>query len=196
MTTGPRRVVAEMTTSLDGFVAGPGGDMSWLVETALDVRCASAFEGFYRGTDTVVLGRRNYEGFHGYWPPVADDPEADPRSRDLSRWLTAVDKVVVSRTITTAAWANTRVTADLEGEVTALRDGPGRDIAVLGSVSVVGGLLRAGLLDELRLTVVPALLGDGLRLFEGAIPPSTWELLSLATVPTGAVIGHYRRRTG
>src|SRR5918997_1732432 len=112
-----RTVTANITLSLDGYAAGPGGDMSWLIETALDEQCASGFAGFYRGVDTVLLGRTNYEGFHGYWPSVADDPAADARSRDFSRWFDAVEKVVVSRTLDTATWRNSRVTDDLEGTV-------------------------------------------------------------------------------
>lgn len=98
-----RTVSATITLSLDGFAAGPGGDMSWLLETALHEQCASGFAGWYRGVDTVLLGRTNDEGFHGFWPAVADDPAddpaADPRSRAFSRWFDAVEKVVVSRTL-------------------------------------------------------------------------------------------------
>ena len=189
-----RTVTANITLSLDGYAAGPGGDMSWLVETALHEQCASGFAGFYRGVDTVLLGRTNYEGFHGFWPAVADDPAADPRSRDLSRWFGDVEKVVVSRTLTEATWSNARVASDLEGEVRALREAPGRDIAVLSSVSVIRALLAADLLDELRITRVPAILGDGLPMFDGPLPASTWSTVSVATIPTGAVVTHHRLR--
>jgi dihydrofolate reductase len=189
-----RTVSANITLSLDGYAAGPGGDMSWLVETALHEQCASGFAGFYRGVDTVLLGRTNYEGFHGFWPAVADDPAADPRSRDLSRWFDAVEKVVVSRTLDTATWTNSRVTDDLEGTVRTLRTGAGRGIAVMSSVSVIRALLAAELLDELRITRVPAILGEGLALFDGPLPRSTWTLESVATIPTGATVSILRRR--
>ncbi|WP_328308690.1 dihydrofolate reductase family protein [Actinomycetospora sp. NBC_00405] len=190
----PRTVSANITLSLDGYAAGPDGDMSWLIETALHEQCASGFAGFYGRVDTVLLGRTNYEGFHGYWPAVADDPAADPRSRDISRWFDDVEKVVVSRTLTGATWSNARVARDLEGEVRALREAPGRDIAVLSSVSVIRALLAADLLDELRIIRVPAILGDGLPMFDGPLPASTWSTESVATVPTGAVVTHHHRR--
>ena len=191
-----RTVSANITLSLDGFVAGPGGDMSWLIETALHEQCASGFAGYWRGVDTVLLGRTNYEGFHGFWPAVAEDPAADPRSRDFSRWFDTVEKVVVSRTLTEATWTNARVTDDLEGEVRALRETPGRGIAVFSSVSVLRALLAADLLDELRITRVPAILGEGQPFLEGPLPASTWSLESLQTIPTGAVVSVLRRRGG
>ena len=137
-----RTVSANITVSLDGFVAGPGDDMSWLID--------------------------------GYWPAVADNPAADARSRELSRYLDAVEKVVVSRTLTEATWSNARVARDLEAEVRAL--------------------LAADLLDELRVTRVPAILGQGRPFLAGALPRSSWSLESLQTIPTGAIVSLLRRR--
>jgi dihydrofolate reductase len=191
-----RTVSANITLSLDGFVAGPGGDMSWLVETALHEQCASGFAGYWHGVDTVVLGRGNYEGFHGYWPPVADDPTADDRSRDFARWFDAVEKVVVSRTLTEATWTNSWIARDLEATVRALRETSGRGISATSSPSIIRSLLAADLLDELRITRVPAILGEGQPFLEGALPASTWALESLQTIPTGAIVSHLRRRGG
>ncbi|GAA4862636.1 dihydrofolate reductase family protein [Actinomycetospora straminea] len=190
----PRTISANVTLSLDGFAAGPGGDMSWLVETALHEQCASGFAGYCRGVDTVLLGRTNYEGFHGFWPAVADDPAADARSRALSRWLDAVEKVVVSRTLDEATWTNARVVRDLEATVATLRAGDGQSVAVLSSVSVIQALLAADLLDELRITRVPAILGEGLPFRADGLPRSSWALESLQTIPTGAVVSVLRRR--
>jgi dihydrofolate reductase len=189
-----RTVSANITVSLDGFAAGPGGDMSWLIETAVHERCAAGFAGWYRGVDTVLLGRTNYEGFHGFWPAVADDPAADPRSRDLSRWFDAVEKVVFSRTLEEATWSHARVARDVEATVKELREAPGRTIAVFSSVSIIRTLLAADLLDELRITQVPTVLGTGVPFWDGALPHSTWATEELQTIPTGAVVSLLRRR--
>jgi dihydrofolate reductase len=189
-----RTVSANITLSLDGFAAGPGGDMSWLIETALHEQCAAGFAGWYRGVDTAILGRTNYEGFHGFWPAVADDPNADERSRAFSRWFDAVEKVVVSRTLDEATWTNARVVRDLGATVRELRDGEGGTAAVLSSVSVIRALLAADLLDELRITRVPAVLGEGLPFLDGPLPRSTWALEAVQTIPTGAVVSVLRRR--
>ncbi|MHC1563213.1 dihydrofolate reductase family protein [Actinomycetospora sp. C-140] len=189
-----RTVSANITLSLDGFAAGPGGDMSWLVETALHEQCAAGFAGYYRGVETVLLGRTNYEGFHGFWPAVADDPAADARSRDFSRWFDAVEKVVFSRTLAEATWTNARVASDLEATVEALRETGGRTISVFSSISVMQALLAADLLDELRITRVPTVLGEGVPFWTAAVARSAWALDSLQTIPTGAVVSLLRRR--
>ncbi|GLZ49929.1 riboflavin biosynthesis protein RibD [Actinomycetospora sp. NBRC 106375] len=189
-----RTVSANITLSLDGFAAGPGGDMSWLVDTALHEQCAGGFAGYYRGVDTVLLGRTNYEGFHGFWPAVAEDPAADARSRDFSRWFDAVEKVVFSRTLTEATWTNARVANDLEGTVTALRETDGRTVSVFSSISVMQALLAAELLDELRITRVPAVLGAGVPFWTAEVARSSWALETLQTIPTGAVVSVLRRR--
>ena len=70
------------------------------------------------------MGRTNYEGFHGYWPPVAADPQAAPRDRALASWLDEVEKVVFSRTLEEAPWRNSRVARDVEAETRALKASP------------------------------------------------------------------------
>ncbi len=80
-----------------GFSAGPGGDLTGLVEQAGSPETMAWFEGVFRGASTALMGRTNYEGFYGYWPAVARDPESSPRGRDLAVWLDEVEKVVFSR---------------------------------------------------------------------------------------------------
>jgi dihydrofolate reductase len=185
---GTRTVIASVTVSLDGYSAGPGGDLSGLVDHAAREQTSAWFEGVYRAADTALMGRVNYEGFHGYWPAVARDPQASPRSRDLARWLDEVEKVVFSRTLSAADWQNARIAErGLEDEVRALAAQPGRDIIVLNSASVIRTLLAADLVDELRLILVPLVLGSGLRLFAEGLPRSGWSLASLTTLPGGTL---------
>ena len=96
--------------SIDGRPApgGPAQD-AWLHEHALRPQSAAYFEGIWRGADTALLGRVNYEGFHSVWPAITRDPATDPRTRDLGRWLDAVEKVVISRTLHDAPWSNSRI---------------------------------------------------------------------------------------
>ena len=106
-----RTVTANISLSLDGRVNGPGGDfdMSWIVPHAIT---EGAREHMLRVTGpatTALLGRKNYEGFGGFWPAVADDETAAPQDRAFSRWLNETDKVVFSSTLTEAPWANSRI---------------------------------------------------------------------------------------
>ena len=188
-----RKLIAWITLSMDGFAAGHGGDMSWVAEHVGHDQMMAYSEGIWRGVSTALMGRTNYEGFFGYWPPVAKDPTSSPRDRDLAIWLDTVEKVVFSRTMQHADWQNTRVSSDLEGEIRALKQAPGRDILVLNSVSIIRQLLDRGLLDEFQMNLFPVMLGGGLRFFPDALTPSKWRLTNTTTLPTGAVALRYER---
>jgi dihydrofolate reductase len=188
-----RTVIAQANVTMDGMTAGPDGDLSWLIEHAAHPQMSAYAEGIWRGASTAVMGRTNYEGFHGYWPPVAADPEAAPRDRAVASWLDEVEKVVFSRTLEEATWRNARVARDVEAEVRALKRAPGRDILVLNSASIIQALLRADLLDELRLNLLPAVAGGGLRLLDESLPPSAWQLVGALTLESGGVALHHRR---
>ena len=177
-----RIVTGNIALSLDGRVTGPGGeqDMSWIVPHALTDESRAHLLTITGTASTVLLGRKNYQGFAGFWPAVADDDDADPRDRAFARWLNEAEKVVVSRTLTEASWPGARVVADDPAEVVRrLRKQEGGDIVVLGSSSVIRGLLEAGELDRLSITLCPELVGAGARLFGDG--PAGCE--STATVP-------------
>lgn len=190
-----RTIIANATTSLDGYTAGSDPyDMSWLVAHALDERGRATFAGVYSGATTALLGRRNFEGFQGYWPPVADDPAAHPRDRAYARWQNAVEKVVFSRTLTAVDAPNARLaTRGLAEEVAALREGDGGDVLVLSSSSIIRGLLEADLLDELHLQVAPVVLGGGLRFWPEDGTRRDWELAGVTVLPSGALYQAHRR---
>jgi dihydrofolate reductase len=171
---------------MDGYTSGPGGP-------AQQASSAAHFEGIWRGASTVLVGRTNYEGFYTVWPGITADPGTDPRTHDLGVFLNTVEKVVVSRTLQEAGWENSRIARDLESEVKALRDAPGRDILVINSASIIQALLRAGLIDDLRFAVVPVLLGGGLRLFAEGLPSSAWRLTQATILEDGAIGLHYSR---
>ncbi|MBP2471643.1 dihydrofolate reductase [Crossiella equi] len=190
-----RPVIASVTLSMDGRVAGPNGDGSWLVEHALDPEMRAYFEGVWRGADTILLGRRNYEGFHGYWPSVAADASAHPRDRAMADWMNETEKIVFSRTLTEVTWPGARLAqAGPAIEVSDLKEANGQAIIVLSSVSIIRSLLAAGMVDELRLHLLPELLGGGEPLFTDGLPRSGWRLASHTALPTGALALNYRPR--
>jgi dihydrofolate reductase len=189
-----RHIVAWTSVTLDGYTSGPEGVQgdAWLYEHAGQPATLEYFEGIWRGADTIVLGRVNYEGFHSVWPGITRDPQTDPRTRDVGRWLEATEKVVISRTMTEAPWENSRIARDLAGEIERLRDAPGRDVLVINSASVIGELLRLGLVDDLRLAIVPVLVGGGLRLFPDGVTAG-FETAGVTALEHGAIGLHLRR---
>jgi dihydrofolate reductase len=197
MTSQNRRVVGNISLSLDGRVTGPGGpfDMSWIVRHAVTPASRNHLLHVSAAATTALMGRKNYDGFAGFWPAVATDEAADPSDRAFSRWLNAVEKVVISTTVTEAPWHNTRITADSPATVVKqLREQGGGDIIVLGSASLIRVLLAEGELDRLSITLCPELVGGGAQLFEDTPAGSSWSLTEATPTQSGALCLLYDRR--
>jgi len=195
-TNGGRRVVAQISMTLDGRVTGPDGpaDMEVIAGYAgSDAAHAREAEALAAAT-TALLGRVNYEGFYGYWPPVAADESADPRDRNIGRWLDEVEKVVFSTTMTEAPWVNSRIAdgGPVE-EVKQLRDTEGGDMLVVNSVSIIRQLLAGDQLDRLLIDLVPEVSGGGTPLFEDESSRSTWSLTQAVNADDGALLLTYDR---
>jgi dihydrofolate reductase len=191
-----RRVVGNISLSLDGRTTGPGGeyDMSWIVPHAVSDGARSHMVAITTSATTALLGRKNYEGFSSYWPSVADDESADQRDRTFARWFNAVEKVVFSRTLQEANWENSRIAASGPPEtVRQLRKQDGGDIIVLASASVIRDLLEAGELDRLSITLCPELVGGGALLFGDGQAGSSWSLTETKGTESGAICLVYDR---
>ncbi|MFI7694798.1 dihydrofolate reductase family protein [Nonomuraea sp. NPDC049655] len=191
-----RRVVGNISLSLDGRVSGPGGeyDMSWIVPHALSDDARDHMIRVTGAATTVLLGRRNYEGFGSFWPAVAKDEDADPRDRAFAQWLDETEKIVFSSTLTDPTWQNSRLAeTGPAAEVERLRGQAGGDVVVLASGSVIRALLEADALDRLSITLCPEVAGGGARLFEDGLPAAHWSLTDLTTTESGAICLLYDR---
>ncbi|GAB3881534.1 dihydrofolate reductase family protein [Kibdelosporangium lantanae] len=191
-----RTVVANISLSLDGRTSGPAGDydMSWIVPHNVTEGARTNMLDVAGTATTVLLGRKNYEGFGGFWPAVAADEDAHPADREFSRWLNNAEKVVFSTTLTATDWENTRIaTADPVTTVKQLRQEPGGDIVVLASSSVIRALLAAGEVDQLSITLCPELVGGGAQLFQEGPAASSWSLAGATETESGALCVRYNR---
>jgi dihydrofolate reductase len=192
----PRSVVANISLSLDGRVSGPAGeyDMGWIVPHAITDAARNHMVNVTSPATTVLLGRKNYEGFSQYWPTVADDESAHPRDRAFSQWLNSMEKIVFSSTLKETTWENSRVIfADPAGVVEDLQKQAGGDIIVLASGTIIKRLLQADAIDRLSITLCPEVSGGGARLFEDGLPPSSWTLRQSMVTESGAVGLVYER---
>jgi dihydrofolate reductase len=191
-----RTVVANISLSLDGRTNGAGGDydMSWIVPHAVTDGARDHMIDVTNPATTVLLGRKNYQGFGSYWPSVANNESADPRDRAFSKWLNSVEKIVFSSTLKDASWENSRiVNADPAAVVRDLQQQSGGNIIVLASSSLIKHLLEADALDCLSISLCPEVAGGGARLFEDGLPPSSWTLRQSKVTESGAICLLYDR---
>jgi dihydrofolate reductase len=191
-----RKVVGNISLSIDGRINGRGGDydMSWIVPHAVTDTARDYLVRMTDTTTTALLGRKNYEGFGGYWPAVADDENAEPRDRAFAKWLNTVEKVVFSTTLQEAPWQNSRISRDPVAEVKELRRQPGGDILLMSSSSIIRTLLEADEVDRMVINLAPEVVGGGARLFEDGVPQTSWSLTDLSTSDTGSTYLVYDRR--
>jgi dihydrofolate reductase len=173
-----RKLVVCNIMSLDGYYDGPGENVMVMpMDEAFDAYNAERL----RAADTLLLGARSYLGFKGFWPPQADNPEARPVLQEIGRRNNAIEKVVVSDTLTTDdtdPWrSTTRIVrrADAHDQVAELKRRPGREILTFGSRTLWNDLLAHNLVDELHLILGAAVIGAGTPIF-GAKPPGRLRL--------------------
>jgi dihydrofolate reductase len=171
-----RKLIVSNAMSLDGYYEGPGKNVMALFDYRWDYPTDESFDAYnaerLRAADTLLLGRVSYDGFKGFWPSVADDPAATPLQREISRLDNAIEKVVISDSLTpeeAAPWHNTRIIGrvDAHEQIAELKRQSGKDILVFGSHTLWNDLLTKDLVDELHLMIGPVVLGAGTPLFDG-----------------------------
>src|SRR5436190_23482452 len=191
-----RKIISFMHISLDGFVAGPNGEMDWIKvdEEIFDHVGKRISEG-----DTALYGRVTYQMMENYWPTAGDKPTASRHDIEHSKWYSKVHKVVLSKTMKDAdlpagqaGLTNTKIISDnLSDRINEIKQQAGKDILLFGSPTATHSLIELNLIDGYWLFVNPIILGQGIPLFVNIKDKIKLKLLSTRQFTSGVTALNY-----
>lgn len=175
--------------SVDGFIAGPNGEMDWMVWN-WDDTLKKYVNDLTEPVDTILLGRKLAEGFIDAWQANTSIPEM----ADFAHKMIDSPKIVFSKTMKTCNWINTEIAQrELVEEVTALKNKPGGDIIAYGGASFVGSLIQHGLIDEFHIFINPVALGSGMPIFNKLEGFQKLNLVKAIGFDCGITVLHYTK---
>lgn len=183
-----RKLFVSNLISLDGYLAGADGDLSWF---AVGPDFFAYVHKMMPTLDLLLFGRITYEMMVGYWTR----PEVERDDPIVARPMNELPKLVASRTLKQAGWgrwANATVTADPVQTVRELKAQPGGDMAIFGSGGLVSTLAEAGLIDEYRLIMNPTILGQGVPMFRSMRQRVSLKLMASDVLDKNVVMLTYR----
>ena len=184
-----RRLIVSNLMSLDGYVAGPKGELDWFVHEGFMI--GTEFGQYARemisSVDAILLGRLTYQEFVSYWPTATDN---DPV---ITERINSLPKIVFSKTLERVEWNNARlVKGNAAHEVRRLKEEPGRDLVIYGSAQLVSALTKDSLIDEFHLVVQPVILGKGKPEFKDLNQRHNLKLVEAKPFKSGAVWLRYQ----
>jgi len=178
-----------MHVSLDGYVAGPKGEMDW-IELGDDMW--DVVNEITATADTAIFGGVTFGMMESYWPTAADKPDASQHDKDHSKWVNAAAKIVFSKTRQKSDWAGTTILHDIvPADIQKMKDQPGKNLLMLGSPSIAQQFMDSDLIDEFWLNVNPVVLGEGKALFANIHHKTNLKLIGLKKFESGVVGLHY-----
>ena len=182
-----RSVIVSNLMSVDGFMAGPGGEIDWFAGLA-DREFEEYAVDLLDSIDTMLFGRVTYELMASYWPTATTETD-DAR---IIKAMNNCRKIVFSKTLDRADWKNSSlVKGDIAQEIRKLKIQPGKNMVIYGSGGLISALAPVGLIDEYRVFVAPLLLGEGRPLFRELGRRIPLRLVDSRTFGTGLVVQKY-----
>jgi len=180
-----RKLILLMHTSLDGFVAGPNGEMDWI---RFDEELADYVGKITDIADTALYGRITYEMMESYWPTAAESPAATKHDIEHANWVNNALKIVFSRTLEKTDWKNTMIIKDdIAEKIAEMKNEPGKNLLLIGSASITHVFMQHNLIDEYWINVNPVLLGEGIPLFKNISDRVNLKLMQAKTFDHGVV---------
>jgi dihydrofolate reductase len=185
-----RKLKLQMQMTVDGFVAGPNGELDWMTWNWSD-DIKKYVGDLTNSVDTILLGRKMTDGFISHWTNVTADPNNDEYA--AARKFVDYPKVVFTKTLDKSNWINTKLaTGDIVTEVNNLKKQSGKDIIVYGGAGFVFSLIKNNLIDEYQLFINPTAIGRGLEIFKDLNEKLNLNLVSSAAFKCGIIVNRYK----
>lgn len=184
-----RKLISFMHISLDGFVAGPNGEMNWI---KVDEEIFDHVGKRIAGCDSAMYGRVTYQMMENYWPTAGDKPNASKHDKDHSKWYKNARKIVLSKTLNESDLENTIIISDnLTDRINKIKNEPGEDILVFGSPTATRALIQHNLIDGYWLFLNPIIIGRGIPLFTDIKEKTKLKLLNTRQFTSGVTELNY-----
>jgi len=178
-----------MQISIDGFVAGPSGELDWMTWN-LDDKLIGFINQLTDSSDTILMGRKMTDGFINYWSGVLKDPQSPEFA--FAKKMIEIPKVVFTRTLTESNWQNTTLAHDAVRDVREQKKKNGKDIIVYGGAGFVTSLVNENLIDDYYLFVNPVAVGKGMTIYGDLDGYKRLKLVESTPYECGIVINHYK----
>lgn len=184
-----RNITSFMHVTLDGFVAGPRGEMDWInVDSEIFDYAGKATDK----SDLAIYGRTTWQMMDAYWPAAGDKPNASRHDKEHSAWYNQVEKIVLSNTMAGQQKPKTSfINGDLRSQIGKYKEMAGGDIVIFGSPGAVHSLMKERLVDHLWLFVNPVLLGKGIPMFKDIDTRQNLKLTYVKNFSSGVVTLKY-----
>jgi dihydrofolate reductase len=187
-----RKLISFVHISLDGFVAGPKGEMNWIT---INEEIFDYVEKLLKPIDTALYGRVTFEMMENYWPTAADKPNASKHDKEHSQWYKNANKVILSKSLHGKKISNsTIISSNLADEITKLKQATGSDIVIFGSPGATHSLMKENLVDGYWLFVNPVILGNGIPLFAEIKNKTELKLLGSKIFNAGVTVLQFSKK--
>ncbi|HJW17703.1 MAG TPA: dihydrofolate reductase family protein [Flavisolibacter sp.] len=184
-----RNLTLVVHLSLDGFVAGAKGELDAFPDGDENLAFVC---NLTREADAVLLGRTTYELLDSYWPTARNNPKATAAEKGYSDWYNHAQKIIVSRTLPDTENDHTIIVREsIAGEISKIKQQPGKDILIFGSPTVTSALMQHDLIDNYWVFMNPVIFGEGIPLFRGSNHKKQLRLLLTRQFSNGEVAFHY-----
>ena len=187
-----RKLKLQVQLSVDGFAAGPNGELDWMT-WAWDDELKDYVSHLTDTVDTILLGRKMTDGFISHWTNALANPKSP--EFDFAKLMVDYHKVVFTKTLDKSAWANTELAkGDLVDEVARIKNRNGKDIIVYGGATFVSNLISEKLIDEFHLFVNPAVIGSGMSIFSKLAEKQNLKLIKSKGFDCGITLINYQKQ--